>query len=120
MGEISIGGYDETLYMPLDYWTISDYKRQWQEGLERIKTHDQSCLVATTHDLAMRPFIDWWLLYKVGDEVYVQNQLVIGDIYQDQIGNNEFTVDNCYDFIPPRHINRNEDKDKVSEWFVVL
>lgn len=121
MGKLSLSDYHTTLYMPLDFWTIADYKQQWKEGLKRLKDHNQSCLVATIHDPEMRTFVDWWLLYKVGNDVYVQNQLIIADIYQHQIGNKSFTIDNCYDFIQPRVINEGKKEDeKVSEWMVSL
>lgn len=121
LGKIYIGDFKETIYIPLDYWSLDDYKRQWKEGLERIKTHDTSCLVATIHDPGIRPYINWWLLYKVGDKVYIQNKLYLSDIYKRQIGDKLFTIDNCYEFITPRRINKGKkEEDKVSEWVVTL
>lgn len=54
--EIQIGDFKETFEMPLEYWTIYDYEKQWQEGIERIRTHDQSCLVYEIQDPAKAPW----------------------------------------------------------------
>lgn len=122
MGKIHINDFKETIYIPLDLWALDDYKQQWKEGLERIKTHDQSCLVATIHDPNIRPYINWWLLYKVGDKIYIQNCLYLSDIYKNYIGDKIFTVENCYEFIPPRFSEDdcNEEGFSVSEWVISL
>lgn len=44
-GKITIGDFWESIFMSFDNWTIEEYKQQWKDGLERIKTHDTSCLV---------------------------------------------------------------------------
>jgi hypothetical protein len=47
-GKIFIGDdFCETIIPAIGYWSANDYKKQWQEGLERIRTHDSSCLVAS-------------------------------------------------------------------------
>jgi hypothetical protein len=112
-GEIEIGDFRELIYMPLDYWSVEDYERQWREGIERLKTHDTSCLVATIHDPKIRRYINWWLLYKIENKVYVRNYLLVEDMYEERIGNNTFTIENCYDFINPRFVSA-----RASEWVV--
>lgn len=116
--EMRIGDFREILYIPLDWWSLTDYKKQWQEGLMRLKDYDKSCLVAAIHNPSIRPYINWWLLYKVGNKVYVRNQLLIEDIYAEQIGNKIFTMQNCYEFIPSRGSKYDEDGDEISEWVV--
>lgn len=49
-GVIVLDDFQEGLYIPLDWWSIEDYERQWKEGLVRLEDHDQSCLVATIND----------------------------------------------------------------------
>jgi hypothetical protein len=97
----------------MNYWSIQDYERQWQEGLDRLKKHDTSCLVVFVYDPKIRPFIEWWVLYKKEDKVYIRNQILVDEIYENQIGNKSFTVESCYDFIHPR-----KEKRKVSEWII--
>lgn len=118
-GIIQIGQFWEYIYVPLDLWSMHDYEYQWKVGLERLKTHDQSCLVATIHDPLIRRFIDWWLLYKIDNKVYVRNHMLVAEIYEDQIGNKPFTLDTCYDFIPARRIvEEDSDDPKPSECVV--
>ncbi len=116
-GLIKIGDHKESFYMPLDWWSIEDYKRQWQEGIRRLKNNEQSCLVTSIHNPTIRPFIDWWLLYKIDNVVYVQNHMLISDIYKKQIGDKNFTTQTCYDFIPSR-LKQEADDYRVSEWCV--
>jgi len=119
-GEINIGDCSEILYIPLDWWSLTDYKQQWQEGLMRLKNYDTSCLVVAVHNPSIRPYINWWLLYKVENKIYVRNQLLIEDAYAEQIGNKVFTVQNCYEFIPSRCDRYDEDGDEISEWTINL
>jgi len=114
-GLLEIDDFRELLYMPLDLWSAQDYERQWQEGWERLRTHDKSCFVVTIHDPKISPFVEWWLLYKENNKVYVQNQMIFGEIYKNQIGDKDFNINSCYDFIPPRHI---EGDYPVSEWVI--
>lgn len=101
-GQITIGTFKEKFVMPLDYWTLNDYKRQWQEGLERIRSHDNSCLVATVQDPNRFPLIDMWVIYKIKDKLFIQNHMLCNDVYKEVIGDNVFTPENCYNFILPQ------------------
>jgi hypothetical protein len=107
----------ETFVMALDYWTVEDYRQQWAEGLERIKTHDASCLVASAQNPATSPYILWWLLYRVEGEIFIYNHLVVWEDYTELIGNKPFTPSTCYDFIKPRLI-KDDDGETYSEWVI--
>ena len=117
-GELQINDFMEHLYIPLDWWSLSDYLKQWQEGFNYLEHHDRSCLVVSIHNPHIRPYINWWLLYKVGDKVHIQNQLVIGEIYEKQVGDKPFNLETCYDFIPERGEPYDEDGNKISEWVI--
>src|SRR3989344_8136127 len=82
LGKIIIKDFWEILEIPVDYWTLDDYKRQWKEGIERLKTHDRSCLVASVQDPTKAPLINWWPLYKVDTSIYIYNHLLIGKSYK--------------------------------------
>lgn len=112
IGRITIGDHWETLHLPVDYWSVADYKRQWQEAIKRLRFHDRSCLVVSIHDPKQYRFIEWWSLYRIRGKVYIRNQFVFGRIYDKRIGNKKFTVTNCYNFVGPRT------RGKVSEWVV--
>lgn len=117
-GEIQINDFKEKFYSSLDWWSLDDYLTQWQEGLNRLKDHDKSCLVVMIDNPKYRKFVEWWELYKVDHKIYINNSIVIDDIYEKYIGNQSFTVETCYDFIPDRGEPYDEDGNKISEWVV--
>jgi len=100
-GEIQIGTFKETFVMPLDSWSVKDYEQQWREGLERIKTHDTSCLVTAIQELKTEPYVDLWILYKDGNMIYIQNHIFDASDYS---GKNltDFNIQNCYSYLFPR------------------
>lgn len=122
IGEIKIGEFKETFIMPLDWWTIKDYEKQWQEGIERIKICDESCLVTTVQNLEMSPHIDWWILYKQDGKILIYNQMLIDetiDSLKHKIESlSQFTIQTCYSYIPPyKLLTKNK---KVSQWEITL
>lgn len=117
-GKIQINDFKEKFIMSVAQWTIADYKRQWKEGLERIKTHDISCLVTNVQNpLGIsgleQPLIVSWPCYKVKDKIFVQNNLAICQKLRKKLAITPFTIENCYEFIEPRRKGA-----KVSEWIV--
>ena len=127
-GEITMGDYKETFVMPLNSWTIEDYKQQWKEGLERIKTHDRSCLVNLIQNMDANPMVEMWVLFKVDDIVYIGQRLLnrqLAGEFNYPIKFTNFNKENCYQFIHDRIVNENghgiaEDGDEISEWKVSL
>jgi hypothetical protein len=118
LGEIRINDFKEKFDMPLEYWSIKDYLQQWEEGLERLNTHNESCLVTRIYDPNKDPMLEWWLLYKENGKIYIRNQVLFTPIYKKKIGNNLFTPETCYNFIQPKTPRINENGQKISEWVV--
>lgn len=119
-GGITIGDFQERFISSLiGDWTESDYLKQWGDGLERLKKHNESCLVASVQKASLRPkvlgLVNLWALYKQGDIIYVQNMFLCGKVYDMYIGNGEFTPGNCYKYIPTRRTHATNGM-KVSEW----
>ncbi len=115
--EIQIDEFRESIYIPCGgWWSLDDYQKQWQEGLKRLEKYNQSCLVVAVDNPQSRKFIEWWLLYKVGNKIYIRNKIIIEDIYTALIGDKPFTLYNCYDFIPEKGGCYNKDGNKISEW----
>lgn len=107
--------YYEDNFLSLGLWTREMYEKQWQEGLERIKTHDTSCLITCIQHPEFIPWIEAWILYKESQKIIVRNRIFFGSIYQFEIGYNQITPENCYDFlIKPRII----EKTKPQQWIV--
>lgn len=119
-GKITINDFWETFYISLDWWSQADYERQWKEGLERIRTHDKSCLVTEVQNPNKMRCVDWWLLYKEGNKIFIRNYVLFEEYYDEVIGDKPFTVENCYDFIWPKEPTLLENGEEMSEWVVEL
>lgn len=116
-GRITIGDFSEEFVMPLNSWTLDQYKQQWQNGLEQIKNHDFSCLVVTVQNLESSPLIETWNLYKDENKIFIQNSLLINETVEHKSRKlSDFNANNCYEFIDyPKEIVT-EDGKKISEW----
>lgn len=78
-GEITIGNYKEEFLISIStLWTYEEYKKHWKEAIERIKTHDKSCLVLGIHmvEKYKRPAMTIFRLHKVRDLVFFSKQLI--------------------------------------------
>jgi hypothetical protein len=98
------------------HWRLADYQRQWREGIERLATHDTSCLVLTFSRTKKFRFASVMCLYRNGEEILIEIYPYTGlDHSKQQLDpHNPFTPDTCYDFIPlhplrrsPRHTASN-------------
>lgn len=107
---IIVDDFEETLHLPLSYWSLTDYKKSWskslEEGLSR-KTH--SVLAVSMYNPMQTNFIFTWVLYFEDDNIYVHNNLMFLDECQG------FTSENINKFFEPR-TTHNEDGIKISEW----
>ncbi|HRN78126.1 MAG TPA: hypothetical protein PLU71_02720 [Candidatus Dependentiae bacterium] len=116
-GEIKIDGYRQILHISLKWWTVEDYKDQWQKGLQRIYNYDKSCLISNVGNVSGRPSIDWWLLYKIGETIHVQNRFLFADEYQEIVGKNQFTPETCFNYIPDRQTHE-DDGEEIPELII--
>jgi hypothetical protein len=62
--------------------------------------------------------VDWWPLYKEDGVIYIRNHRLFPEYYDEVIGKNEFTPQNCYDFIEPKTPKLLEDGRMLSEWVI--
>ena len=114
-GVISLGPVDEEFLAPLTYWKTLDYERQWRQGLLRILSgSESSCLITAMYDPSCANFITWWPLYRLGDLMVVQNQILFLDRLTDGF-------DECN---PYRHVGTrqsvSDEGSAISEWTVPL
>lgn len=113
-GLIEIGTYKEELLLSLLVWTRADYLRHWDEALHQILVADTSCLVTSMRDLAVSDFINRWLLYRDGESVLFQNQVLFAaDVQQELVGSSSWRS------VPTRRTHTN-DGHQISEWNVLL
>ncbi len=106
-----VGEFREVLETSLEYWTAEQYEEQWSVALGEIESGaNQSALVTSVTDPRTTNFLFWWPLYRVGDSVFVQNQVLMLDEIR-----NKFSLDRIGDFVPERE-TINEEGDRISEW----
>jgi hypothetical protein len=126
--EIELGNFNDISLMPINSWSLEDYQNQWKEGLERIKTHDSSCLIVTVQNMDTYPFIMLWDLHKVNDTIFFINRLlnsVIIEEFYPHLNLSQFNQKTCYDFIAHRIINEkgeeiNDEEVKIRKLSVLL
>jgi hypothetical protein len=118
LAKITIGDFDETFNLRLGWWKIKDYESQWHTGIEHLKNYNRSCLITDISDPSYYPFVNWWLLYKEDDVIYIRNEILYDEYYEETIGKKEFTKQNCYDFIGPKKPRLIEEGRMASEWVI--
>jgi hypothetical protein len=98
LGEITLDDFVETFETLLTFWGADRYEYQWREGLDRLlKGAAKSCLITSMLDSKYENFGVWWKLYREGDQVVVQNQLLLSDVL-----GRHFDPDDPYQSIPDR------------------
>lgn len=127
-GKITIGNFSEKFVMPINDWSLNKYKQQWEEGFERLKTHESSCFVTTVQNFTTDPLIEIWAAYKDKNEkkLFFHNILLTKETMEnDPFKLSEFNLETCYQFINSRFVNEKgeaatEIDNRVSEWSIDL
>jgi hypothetical protein len=112
-GSIRIGEFEDNFHASLSYWNRGDYISQWRDALNRLlrgETH--SAVVTSMHDPLAANFIFWWVMYLVGDIVYIQNHVLFLSGLEKQ-----FDEADMYSFVPERE-TQTEEGESISEWEV--
>jgi hypothetical protein len=115
-GRIVIGDFAETFRIPLGFWEESDYRRSWRRAFEVLNAdpHATSCFMTSMTDPGDSNFLGCWPMYREGEDVYVQNAIIILDeIEQD------FDPAAPWSCVGPRQ-SIDEDGNKVSEWITSM
>ena len=111
--EIVVGNHKETAEVPLHYWSRDQYRAQWREAITKIVAGQQkACLITGMHDPRSANFLDWWLMWREGSTVFIQNQI----LFMDEIRSN-FNENDLERHIPERKTVTDEG-EKISEWTV--
>lgn len=117
-GVIKIGDFYEHFYMSPSLWPIKEYVCQWNLAFERLNKGEKE-----THFIvniqSYTPMIVVWTAHKVENKLYIQNSLILKDLYLEKIGNKLLTPENSFDFIRPRE-TISDDKTPISEWNVKI
>jgi len=98
-GRITIGDFWENFYMSPSIWKIEDYVKQWNLTWKHLETHDTSVFVA---NVQLNPMVILWPLYKIENNIYIQNAFIISKSYKKMIGKNPYTPKTSFLYIPKR------------------
>lgn len=116
---LTLGDYEEYIDIPLNYWDIKAYKKQWHEGIERLKTFNTSCLVTAVWRRDPDPLIFIWELYKEQNTIFVHNAMITWEFKKYRPALPPFDSNTCYAYINPRK-TVTENGEKISEWSIEL
>lgn len=76
-GEITIGGFKEIFYSPLELWSCNDYEIQWREGYSRIIQGSRtSYFVTGVHPTAIADFVEVFMAWRVAQEYRFQQSVL--------------------------------------------
>jgi hypothetical protein len=110
-GKIRINDYRETFVASLIFWGAHDYERQWIAALQRlVEGANRSILISSYVEPVSEGFLFCWTLYRVGETVCIQNQM----LFFDQLSG-PFNVESPWDSVGKRE-SFNAEGLKISEW----
>jgi hypothetical protein len=110
-GLVQIGDFEERFIASLNFWSTNDYRKQWDQAIKRLSDgNPQSCLITSLTNPHRANFINWWLVYHVGEMFYFQNQI----LFMAKLAV-PFDPNNPFRHIPPRK-TITEDNYSISEW----
>jgi hypothetical protein len=113
LGEITLNEFIETFETDLTFWGAERYESQWREGIDRLlQGVSRSCLITSLVDSSYQVFGQWWKLYRDGEQVVVQNQLLLSSCF-----GKDFNPNDPYSSISDRQ-SLNSEGEQISEWFV--
>ncbi len=116
-GKITIGDFSESFNMCLDTWSLDDYKQQWVEAIERLKTHDTSCFINTFSDKERHLYYQIYHLYRFGNEIFVTWQYPPWKWVKKFSKNKpKFTIKTCYEYITPYESHSEDTGNPITTW----
>ena len=110
-GHIRIEDYAETFIASLACWTPAQYEKHWREACQRlIDGRQDSAVICSYVESSLSEFLVWWPLYRDGQVVHVQNELLI----YSQLSK-PFSIEDPWSSIRERRI-ATDDGSAISEW----
>jgi hypothetical protein len=111
-GRIVIGGFTETFVVPLGFWGEADYRASWRRAFEVLEGDPRAvaCLMTSMTDPVTSNFLICWPMYREGEDVYVQNAIVLLDGIEGR-----FDPGEPWGSVEPRR-EMDDDGNRVSEW----
>lgn len=118
IGEIRLGEDQESFRAFVGVWTVEDYKASWIAALRHlVGGATTSCLITSLTTPADGHFVTTWPLYRVGDDVYLQNRLLFHEDPDHIVEAHAHELDPYapWESVDPRE-TIDEDGQQISEW----
>jgi len=111
----TLGNNVETCNLPLGYWSITDYLRQWETALLRVvHHHSKAALITSVDDVRYAVNCVAWVIYPIDDcNAAIQQHLLLDR----RLIVDRLNID--YDSIPDREVI-SDTGERISEWEVTL
>jgi len=113
-GIIKIDDFQEKFLSSLSFWSSDDYIKHWFCSLKNLGANSKSGLIIDMYDPKKAEIIEWWILYKVNNLVYLQNSLLFSNKL-----NNVFDLECISEYVPERQTQTSEG-DWISEWCISI
>ena len=114
-GEIVVSSFREKFEMSFEFWVPSQYEHQWDIALTAILSGSpKSMLLTSVTDPKSANFLCCWPLYRVGECLVVQQQLLMLDEIRES-----FSFERLEDFVDPRE-TVDEEGNAISEWATTI
>ena len=113
LGEVALDDFVERFEASLIFWDTDRYESQWRQGIDRLLDGaPKSCLITSILEPKYEHFGTWWVLYRDGQQVLVQNQLLLLDVF-----GSGFDPDQPYASIRDR-VSLCAEGERISEWSI--
>ena len=114
-GVLILGEAKEYFGSSLYQWSKKDYEEQWRHALKTLLDgKNRAALITEYVSPESATHLEWWPMYVVGNEVFIQDHL----LFYDQLPKS-FSIPTAFSFLRDRRTT-SEDGKKISEWVVAM
>jgi CdiI N-terminal domain len=114
-GLLTMGNLKERFCSSLYHWSKRDYESQWRHAINVLLNESfKAALIVEYTGTDASSHLEWWPMYKVGDAVYLQNQL----LFYNQLPE-PFSLDRPFIYLRNRETTDQAGRP-ISEWLVRL
>jgi hypothetical protein len=113
--QIDINDFSERFPAPIGVWDLEQYKQQWRDCIQRVSEgKEKDYLVTGMRDPKSSDFISLFVLYREGENIFIQNQIVFCEGNEVQI-----STMNILDLVEDRETHT-DDGVQISEWKISI
>ena len=113
-GIIKIGNFQEKFLSSLTFWSSEDYMRHWIKSLKELNVNSKCGLIIDMYNPQKTDIIEWWILYKIDNYVYLQNSLLFLKYLK-----GIFNINQISKYVPERQTHTDEG-ELISEWCISM